>query len=69
MDKFIKKLNRNGIKTYIHKAVKGYPTNLNEIVSEEGYGANPYIFTTKKLILVNASGPGSGKLATCLCIS
>ena len=65
-DKFIKKLNRNGIKTYIHKPVRGYPTNINEIVSEEGYGANPYISTTKKLILVNAPGPGSGKLATCL---
>jgi uncharacterized protein (UPF0371 family) len=66
VDKFIKKLNRNGIKTYIHKPVKGYPTNIDEIVSEEGYGANPYISTTKKLILVNAPGPGSGKLATCL---
>ena len=65
-DKFIKKLNRNGIKTYIHKPVKGYPTNIEEIVSEEGYGANPYIPTSKKLILVNAPGPGSGKLATCL---
>ena len=65
-DKFIKKLNRNGIKTYIHRAVKGYPRNIDEIVSEEGYGANPYIPTTKKLILVNAPGPGSGKLATCL---
>ena len=65
-DKFIKKLNRNGIKTYIHRAVKGYPKNIDEIVSEEGYGANPYIPTTKKLILVNAPGPGSGKLATCL---
>jgi len=65
-DKFIKKLERNGIKTYIHRAVKGYPTNVDEIVSEEGYGANPYIETTKKLILVNAPGPGSGKLATCL---
>ena len=65
-DRFIKKLNRNGIKTYIHKEVKGYPTNINEIVSEEGYGANPYISTTKKLILVNVPGPGSGKLATCL---
>jgi uncharacterized protein (UPF0371 family) len=65
-DKFIKKLKRNGIKTYIHRAVKGYPTNVDEIVSEEGYGANPYVPTTKKLILVNAPGPGSGKLATCL---
>ena len=66
VDKFIKKLNRNGIKTYLHKPIKGYPTNIDEIVSEEGYGANPYVLTTKKLILVNAPGPGSGKLATCL---
>ena len=66
VDKFIKKLNRNGIKTYIHTFTKGYPTDVDTIVSEEGYGANPYIETTKKLILVNAPGPGSGKLATCL---
>ena len=66
VDKFIKKLNRNGIKTYIHTFTKGYPTDVETIVSEEGYGANPYIETTKKLILVNAPGPGSGKLATCL---
>jgi len=66
VDKFIKKLNRNNIKTYIHKPTKGYPTDIETIVSEEGYGANPYIETTKKLILVNAPGPGSGKLATCL---
>ena len=65
-DKFIKKLNRNGIKTYIHKFVKGYPTNIDIIVSEHGYGANPYVPTSKRLILVNAPGPGSGKLATCL---
>lgn len=66
VDKFIKKLNRNGIKTYIHTFTKGYPTDVDTIVSEEGYGANEYIVTTKPLILVNAPGPGSGKLATCL---
>ena len=66
VDKFIKKLNRQNIKTYIHTFTKGYPTDINTIVSEEGYGNNPYIKTTKKLILVNAPGPGSGKLATCL---
>ena len=66
VDKFIKKLNRNGIKTYVHTYTKGYPTDVDTIVSEEGYGANPYVETTKKLILVNAPGPGSGKLATCL---
>lgn len=55
-----------GIKTYIHTFTKGYPTDVDTIVSDEGYGANPYIETTKPLILVNAPGPGSGKLATCL---
>lgn len=66
VDKFIKKLNRNGIKTYVHTFTKGYPTDVDTIVSEEGYGANEYIETTKPLVLVNAPGPGSGKLATCL---
>ena len=66
VDKFINKLNRNGVKTYIHRFTKGYPTDVDTIVSEEGYGANPYIETTKPLVLVNAPGPGSGKLATCL---
>ena len=66
VDKFIKKLNRQNIKTYIHTFTKGYPTDIDTIVSEEGYGKNPYIETTKKLVLVNAPGPGSGKLATCL---
>lgn len=66
VDKFIKRLNRNGIKTYIHTFTKGYPTDVDTIVSEEGYGANPYIKTTKPLVIVNAPGPGSGKLATCL---
>ena len=66
VDKFIKKLNRSGIKTYIHTFTKGYPTDVDTIVSDEGYGANPYVETTKPLILVNAPGPGSGKLATCL---
>ena len=66
VDKFIKKLERNGIKTYIHTFTKGYPTDVDTIVSEEGYGANQYIETTKPLVLVNAPGPGSGKLATCL---
>ncbi len=64
--KFKNKLKDYNIKTYIHTFTKGYPTDVDTIVSEEGYGANPYIETTKKLILVNAPGPGSGKLATCL---
>lgn len=66
VDKFINKLNNHNIKTYIHTFTKGYPSDVDTIVSEEGYGVNEYIETTKKLILVNAPGPGSGKLATCL---
>jgi len=66
VDKFLANLKRYKIKTYIHKYTKGYPTDIDTIVSKEGYGANPYIKTSKKIILVNAPGPGSGKLATCL---
>ncbi|MCQ2552827.1 MAG: DUF1846 domain-containing protein [Clostridia bacterium] len=63
---FINKLERRGIKTYKHYFTKGYPTDIDTIVSEEGYGKNPYIEVTKPLVVVNAPGPGSGKLATCL---
>ncbi len=65
-DKFINKLKNHGLKTYIHHKTKGYPTEVDVIVSDEGYGANPYIETTKPLVVVTAPGPGSGKLATCL---
>lgn len=63
---FINKLQNRGIKVYTHKATKGYPTDVDTIVSDEGYGANPYIETTKPIVVVTAPGPGSGKLATCL---
>lgn len=63
---FINKLNRRGIKTYKHNFTKGYPTDVDTIVSDEGYGVNPYIEVTKPLVVVNGPGPGSGKLATCL---
>ena len=66
VDKFIKRLERQNVKTYIHTFTKGYPTDIDTIVSDEGYGANPYIETTKKLVLVNAPGPNSGKLGTAL---
>lgn len=66
VNSFINKLKRLGIKTYTHHKIDGYPEGINKIVSDEGYGSNPYIKTTKPLILVNAPGPGSGKLATCL---
>lgn len=64
--KFQQQLERRGIKTYIHTPTKGYPTDVDVIVSEEGYGANPYVETTKPLVVVTAPGPASGKLATCL---
>lgn len=63
---FLNKLNRRGIKTYKHNYTKGYPTDVDTIVSDEGYGANPYIEVTKPVVVVNGPGPGSGKLATCL---
>lgn len=63
---FMNKLQRRGIKVYTHKAIKGYPTDIDTIVSDEGYGANDYIETTKPIVVVTAPGPGSGKLATCL---
>lgn len=63
---FINKLERRGIKVYKHKATKGYPTDVDTIVSDEGYGMNPYIETSKPIVVVTAPGPGSGKLATCL---
>lgn len=64
--RFKDKLESMGVKTYIHTPTKGYPTDVDIIVSDEGYGANPYIETTKPLVVVNAPGPCSGKLATCL---
>ena len=64
--KFINQLEKRGVKTYVHTPTKGYPTDVDVIVSDEGYGANSYIETTKKLVVVTAPGPSSGKLATCL---
>ncbi|MGL5124090.1 MAG: DUF1846 domain-containing protein [Fusobacteriaceae bacterium] len=63
---FIQKLENRGIKVYKHEATKGYPTDVDTIVSDEGYGKNPYIETTKPIVVVTAPGPGSGKLGTCL---
>ncbi len=63
---FKNKLERRGVRVYTHKFTKGYPTDVDTIVSDEGYGANEYIETTKPIVVVNGPGPGSGKLATCL---
>ncbi len=65
-DIFRKQLERMGEKVYIHKYTKGYPNDIDTIVSDEGYGSNPYIPTTRPVVVVTAPGPSSGKLATCL---
>ena len=63
---FKNRLERRDIKVYTHQYTKGYPMDIDVIVSDEGYGANEYIPTQKPLIVVTGPGPGSGKLATCL---
>ena len=63
---FAKKLEDYKVETYFHTFTKGYPTDVDTIVSDEGYGANPYIETTRPLVVVSAPGPSSGKLATSL---
>lgn len=63
---FTERLESKKIKTYFHTHTKGYPTDIDVIVSDDGYGANPYIKTTKPLVVVTAPGANSGKLATCL---
>ncbi len=65
-DNFIRKLDNLGIKSYRHYIIPNYPTDVNNIVSEEGYGKNEFVETTKPLVVVTAPGPGSGKLAVCL---
>jgi len=63
---FKNKLERRQIEVFTHRYTKGYPTDVDLIVSDEGYGANPYIPSEKPLVIVTGPGPGSGKLATCL---
>lgn len=63
---FKNKLELRGVKVYIHYPTKGYPTDVDLIVSDQGYGANEYIKTTKPIVIVTGPGPGSGKLGTCL---
>ena len=63
---FQKRLESQGIKVYLHYPIPGYPTNIPLIVSDDGYGKNQYIETTKPLVVVTAPGPGSGKMAVCL---
>ena len=66
VDMFKQKLNNLGIKTYLHYAIEGYPYAVDKIISEEGFGKNDYIETTRPIVVVTAPGPGSGKMATCL---
>lgn len=63
---FKNKLQMRGIKVYLHYPTKGYPSDVDLVVSDEGYGANEYIRTTHPIVIVTGPGPGSGKLATCL---
>lgn len=63
---FEKKLHQVGLKTYRHYLIDGYPSNIAGIVSDDGYGKNDYIETTRSLVIITAPGPGSGKMATCL---
>ena len=64
--RFERKLKSIGIPLFYHYQIEGYPTDTDKIVSEEGFGKNDFIETTKSLIVVTAPGPGSGKMATCL---
>jgi uncharacterized protein (UPF0371 family) len=63
---FKTKLENRGVRVYTHTPTKGYPTDLDTIVSEDGYGANPRIEISRPLVVVTGPGPGSGKMATCL---
>ncbi len=63
---FKRKLEKLGLKVYLHYSINGYPTNIPMILSDEGFGKNQYIKTSRDLVVITAPGPGSGKMATCL---
>ncbi|MCI8623918.1 MAG: DUF1846 domain-containing protein [Provencibacterium sp.] len=65
-DAFKKRMRSLGVDVYCHYPIAGYPSNIPLIVSDDGYGRNEYIQTTRPLVVVTAPGPGSGKMATCL---
>ena len=65
-DQFRHRLEREGIKSYVHYPIDGYPHNVELIASDEGFGKNEYVETSRPLVIVTAPGPGSGKMATCL---
>ena len=66
VEAFQQKLEKLGLKVYRHYPIAGYPYNVSEIISEEGFGRNEYVRTQRPLVVVTAPGPGSGKLAVCL---
>lgn len=63
---FQKRIEKLGVKVYHHYLIPGYPTNIPYIISEDGFGKNDFIETTRPLVIVTAPGPGSGKMCTCL---
>ena len=63
---FKKRLENRGLRVYTHRATRGYPTDIDIVVSDEGYGANSYIETDRPIVVMTGPGPNSGKLATCL---
>jgi uncharacterized protein (UPF0371 family) len=63
---FRKKLERRDVRVYAHRSIQGYPSDVDRIVSDDGYGASAYVETTRPLVVVTAPGPCSGKMATCL---
>ena len=65
-DAFRSRLERMGVKSYVHYLIEGYPTNVGLIASDDGFGRNDYIVTSRELVIVTAPGPGSGKMAECL---
>ena len=65
-DQYRRRLTSLGLRSYLHYVIEGYPDNIDLIVSDEGYGRNEYVETTKPLVVITAPGPGSGKMATCL---
>ncbi|MHC4600640.1 MAG: DUF1846 domain-containing protein, partial [Planctomycetota bacterium] len=62
----LNKIERRGIRVYTQRDIRGYPTDVDRIVSDEGYGKNTYIETTKPIVVITGAGPGSGKMATAL---
>ncbi len=66
INQFMERLKKRGIAVYRHYSIEGYPSNIPLIVSDQGYGRNEFVKTTRPLVIVTAPGPGSGRMATCL---